>query len=366
MREPILQNAGAWLAIGGFLIGLAFGAIVFRTNFCAMGAVSDAMSFGDYRRFRAWSLAAATAIAGAQILAAIGLVELDKSMYLTPNLNWAGNISGGLLFGFGMVLAGGCASRNLVRAGSGDLRAFMILLVMGLCADMASGGILGPIRYWLEQTTSIDLRGLSASLATQSIGDLVGALTVIGSGWGRTAAAIAVPVAIAACCFGNADFRNSPVHICSGLGVGLCAVAGWLVTGIAYDEILDKPVLPISLTYVRPTGDTLEWLRRFTAQPMPGFGVASVIGTLVGAAAVATAAGRFRLATFSDPTDTLRCLIGAAFMGVGGVMALGCTVGQAITGVSTLALGSFLTFASLVAGAMAGIAWLKAIIDDEA
>ena len=122
-----------------------------------------------------------------------------------------------------------------------------------------------------------------------------------------------------------------------------------------------RPVPPISLTYVRPTGDALQWLTLFTAAPMPGFGVASVFGALIGACAAALAMGRFRLATFSDTGDTLRNLGGAALMGIGGVMALGCTVGQSITGVSTLALGSFLTFAAIVAGGFYGLRVLERI-----
>jgi uncharacterized protein len=136
-------------------------------------------------------------------------------------------------------------------------------------------------------------------------------------------------------------------------------VAGWALTGLAYDDMIARPVPPISLTYVRPVGDTLQWLALFTAGPMPGFGVASVLGALVGAFAAARAMGRFRITTFSDVGDTLRNLFGAALMGIGGVMALGCTVGQSVTGVSTLALGSFLTFAAIVAGGLWGLRVLE-------
>ena len=156
-------------------------------------------------------------------------------------------------------------------------------------------------------------------------------------------------------CFMDARFRSSPVHIIAGVGVGLCAVAGWALTGLAYDDFATRPTPPISLTYVRPAGDALEWLQRYTAAPLPGFGVASVFGALLGAGATALAMGRFRISTFSDSGDTLRNLLGALLMGIGGVMALGCTVGQAITGISTLALGSFLTFGAIIAGGVYGL-----------
>ena len=143
-------------------------------------------------------------------------------------------------------------------------------------------------------------------------------------------------------------------------------MAGWALTGMAFDDLADKPVTPISLTYVRPTADTLEWLQRFTAGMVPGFGVATVIGALVGAFVAAWSMGRFQISTFASVGDTRRSLFGAALMGVGGVMALGCTVGQAITGISTLALGSFLTFAAIVAGGMAGMKRMEAILLEEA
>jgi hypothetical protein len=152
------------------------------------------------------------------------------------------------------------------------------------------------------------------------------------------------------------------VHIISGIGVGLVVIGGWALTGLAYDEFATRPTAPISLTYVRPAGDALEWLQRFTAVPVPGFGTATVFGALLGACAAALAMRRFRVSTFADTGDTLRNLLGAALMGVGGVMALGCTVGQAITGVSTLALGSFLAFAAIVAGGVYGLRVLERVI----
>jgi hypothetical protein len=181
----------------------------------------------------------------------------------------------------------------------------------------------------------------------------------------KAAAAAAIAAAALVYIFADAKFRSSPLHIFSGLAVGLTVVAGWALTGLAYDELAPRPVAPISLTFIRPVGDTLQWLALYTATPIPGFGVASVFGALLGAFAAAVAMGRFRLAGFSDTGDTVRNLLGAALMGVGGVMALGCTVGQAITGVSTLALGSFLTFAAIVAGGFLGLRLLERWIGAE-
>lgn len=361
LREAVLANSAFYLATGGLLLGVLFGALVFRTNFCTMGALSDIANLGDWRRMRAWILAVAVALAGIQVLDVLGVVQLSRSMYLAPGLNWAGSIIGGLMFGFGMVMAGGCASRNLARAGAGDLRALMTLLVVGLSAYMAIGGVLGPGRALLERATAIAL-----PWPTQSLGEPLAQLTGVGAPAARLALGLALALAGLAWCLADAEFRRSPAHVLSGLGIGLLVIAGWALTGLAFDELADRPTAPVSLTYVRPTGDTIEWLARWTAAPVPGFGVASVIGALAGAALTALAMGRFRVATFTDTHDTLRNLGGAMLMGVGGVMALGCTVGQAITGVSTLAIGSFLTFGAIVAGGVYGLKVLEHWLTAEA
>jgi uncharacterized membrane protein YedE/YeeE len=361
MREAIVENGPFWLAIGGLVIGFVFGAVVFRTNFCTMGSVSDIVNLGDWRRFRAWVLAAVTALTGAQLLHWLGVVDLTKSMYLAASFNWFGYVVGGLIFGFGMVFAGGCPSRNLARAGAGDLRSLLTLVIVGIFAYMAIGGIIGPVRAAIEQATSFAL-----PTATQGVGDLVDRALALSAGSGRIFASLIIVLAGLAYCFMDAEFRSSPVHVWSGIGVGLCVVAGWALTGLAFDEMADRPTQPISLTYVRPSGDTLEWLQRYTAAPMPGFGVATVLGALLGAFAAAKSMDRFRILTFSDAGDTVRTLLGAMMMGVGGVMALGCTVGQGITGVSTLALGSFITFAAIVAGAVVGLKALERWLMSEA
>ena len=299
--------------------------------------------------------AAATALVGAQLLQAAGVVDLGKSMYLAGgSLNWAGHILGGLMFGFGMVFTGGCPSRNLARAGSGDLRSLLTLVVLGLFAYMAIGGLFGPARVALEQATSIALRDFDAKRRQH----------FVESRWPHPENRQPRPHGAARrrallYCFGDGKFRASPC-------ANRLRPCGWPhhrrrlgADGLAFDDMATKPVPPISLTYVRPTGDALQWLTLFTAEPVPGFGTASVFGALLGAFLAALAMGRFRITTFSDAGDTLRNLFGAVLMGVGGVMALGCTIGQSITGVSTLALGSFLTFAAIVAGGFWGLRVLE-------
>lgn len=360
LREMIAGDAPMWLAAGGLIIGVVFGFIVYRTNFCTMGSISDIVSFGDYRRFRAWILAAATAIIGAQLLDAAGVVALSKSMYLGANLNWLGHVLGGLMFGYGMVFAGGCASKNLARVGGGDLRSLLTLIVMNLFAYMSIGGLLGPVRDYGERLTSI---GLGATrFKSQGLGNFAGAVVPASPTTLNLALAAIIAGAALIYCFKDQGFRSSGVHILSGIGIGLCAVAGWALTGLAFDDMASRPTAPISLTYVRPTADAVEWLQRFTAGMVPGFGVTTVFGAILGSFIAATSMGRFQFTTFSNVADTKRSLFGAALMGIGGVIALGCTVGQAITGVSTLALGSFLTFAAIVTGGFAGMKRMEQIL----
>lgn len=361
LREAIVAAGPLGLAAGGLAIGLAFGALVAATNFCTMGGLSDWRTLGDTRRLKAWILAIAVSIAGTQMLAHAGVTELSKAMYLAPSLNWLGTLVGGFLFGVGMVYAGGCASRNLARVGGGDLRSLVTLLLIGLFAYMTIGGLLGPARNAFERSTSLDLA--SVDIASQSLGDVLGRVLPIAPGAAALALGLIVALALAAYCLADAEFRSSPKNVAAGLGIGLLVTAGWALTGLAFDELADKPVAPISLTFVRPTGDTMEWLGRFTALGLPGFGVASVIGAILGAFLVAVSKGSFKIQTFADTGDTLRNMGGAALMGIGGVTAGGCTVGQGITGLSTLAAGSVLALVGIVIGGRYGLARLERALE---
>ncbi len=355
LRETILEAPDLYVAWGGLLIGTLFGYIVFRTNFCTMGALSDLVSFGDYKRFRSWLLAGATALLGAQVLQYVGAVDLKTSMYMQPTLTWVGNMLGGLLFGFGMVYAGGCVSRNLARLGGGDVGSLIVLIVAGLFSYITIGGLLGPIRAALAGFAQVDMTTLGAE--SQGLDDVLN--VVSGSQSAGLVVVILLAGAMLGYCFKDAQFRTSMPHVLGGIGIGLCAAAGWALTGLAFDELAENPVNPISLTYVRPAGDTLEYLTRFTAFGLPGFGVVTVFGAIFGSFLAAISMKRFRLSAFADVSDTLRNLGGAALMGIGGVMALGCTVGQAVTGVSTLAIGSFITFAFIIIGGIGGIKYME-------
>lgn len=338
-------------ALAALPIGLVFGAVVHRTNFCTMGAVSDIVLFGDWRRLRAWLLAIAVAMAGSQTLMAGGFIDLGQSIYLGGRLLWAGAIIGGILFGIGMVFAGGCGSRNLVRMGTGDLRALLVVLVLAISATMTLHGLTALPRVGLESVTAIDLG--RQGFDSQALPYLIAAALGGEAGSWSWLFGLGLALAIAVFCLASAAFRRSWRDITAGSLVGLMVVAGWWVTGVlAFDEFDPQPLA--SLTFVAPVGDSLIYLMTFTGDRV-SFGVSAVAGVILGAFAMALARGEFRLQGFADKADLLRSLAGAFLMGIGGVTALGCTVGQGITGLSTLSLGSFIAFAALIAGGVLGV-----------
>lgn len=358
-REVVVESAAFYVGWGGLIIGIAFGYLVYATNFCTMGSISDIMSFGNYNRFRAWLLACAVAILGVAGIEALGVANMADSMYLAPNLTWLANIVGGLIFGFGMVFAGGCISRNLVRAGGGDLRSIVVLMITGIFAFMTIGGLIGPLRVAMFDPASIDLS--ASGMESQRISELVSAITGIPAETAGLLTVVVIAGALLIYCFKDADFRGSSRNIVAGVGIGACVVAGWFLTGLAADEFADVQVQLISLSYVRPTGDTLDYLMRYTALGPPGFGIVTTAGALIGGFFGAMSSGRMGLTSFADAQDSVRNMFGAALMGIGGVLALGCTVGQALTGFSTLAIGSAITFVAIVLGGIAGVKTIERI-----
>ncbi len=358
LRDMILANPVAWVAWGGLVIGLVFGFTVQRTNFCAMGSISDILSFGDYRRFRSWLMAGAVAIIGVAIIERAGIADMGYSIYVAPNFQWGGHVIGGLLFGIGMVFGGGCVSKNLARAGGGDLRSVVVLIFIGIAGYMTIGGLFGPTRVAITAPLTTDLSEFG--LGSQRIDEILASLTGLGSGAARIVAVVVIAGGILAYCFADKGFRSSLNHVVAGLLIGLCIIAGWMLTGLAFDEFADNPTVE-SLSYVRPTGDTLDYLMRFTAYAAPGFTVVTLIGALIGAFLSAITNKSFAFATFTDSSDTMRNLFGALLMGVGGVMALGCTVGQSISGFSTLALGSLISFLFIVIGGVIGMKAMEAM-----
>lgn len=346
------------MGIAGLAIGLLFGILTHRTNFCTMGSVSDAVSFGDYKRARAWALAIAVAIIGANAMHQMGMIDLEESIYLGPSLNWLGAIIGGLIFGFGMVIASGCPGRNLVRVGGGDLKAIVVLLFIGLFGYMALRGLTAPLRAYIITQTSYDLSG--AGMDSQQVGAMIGTMTGMADGTARLLASVVVAAALLIFCFKSADFRQSKTNMAAGFGVGLLVTAGWWASGVLGADDFDPAPL-VSLTFIAPTGEAFQYLMTFTGATI-NFGIATVGGAILGAFLSALVKGTFHVTSFHDKYDTARHMLGGALMGSGGVLALGCTIGQGITGMSTLGLGSFIALASIVIGGILGIKYMERLI----
>lgn len=342
------------VAIGALVVGVVFGATVQLTNFCTMGGISDYVLMGEGNRFRAWLLAAAVAIIGSQALQSLGYVDLDESIYLTPNLGWLGAILGGFLFGFGMTKAAGCGSKNLARLGAGSLKSLVTVLVIGVVGYMTLRGLIGPLRLQLE-TTNLALDGMGIS--TQHMGDILASASGIDGATLRMAVAVIASLVLLWLCFKSASFRSSPRNIAAGIILGLCVPAGWYVTGvIGADDFEPTPLA--SMTFISPTADSLQYLMTWTGSTV-NFGIASVGGVILGSFLAAIATRRFRVEGFASTADTLANIGGAALMGFGGVLALGCTIGQGLTGMSTLATGSLIAWLSIMAGGYFGIKHLE-------
>ena len=356
VREALLSNPETALSFGGFVIGFLFGAAINATNYCTLGAVSDWRLAGDKGRLGAVALAAALAIFGAQALDAAGVTDLSNSMYLTPRLNWLGALGGGLLFGIGMVYAGGCPSRTLVRAGGGDLRALVSLLTLALAALATVSGIFADIRVGLLAKLSIDLA--PTGVTSQGLTDFLAAAGARGP-MARLVAGALVAAPLLLFAFGPARLLSAPRNLIGGLAVGALVTLGWALTGLTHDDMSADPLAPLSLSFVRPVADAIDWIERATALGLPGFGAASVFGVLAGSMAAARFRGPIRLSGFADSADLKRHVLGAAAMGAGGVLALGCSIGQGITGLSTLSIQSIIAAAAIIAGAVLGLERLQ-------
>ncbi|MDH3228544.1 MAG: YeeE/YedE family protein [Alphaproteobacteria bacterium] len=348
------MSIGTLVASLGFALGGIFGATAQRTNFCTMGAISDMVFMGSWNRFRAWMLAIAIAMLVSQGMHAFEVIDLGGSIYLTTNLGWLGAILGGLMFGFGMTLGGGCGNKTLVRLGAGNLKSLVVAIVLGIFAYMTLRGLIGMARVEMEAATNIDL---SASFESQGIPDVLGGITGVSAETVRWVATLILAGGLLVFCFKEAAFRASSRDIAAGLIIGLLIPAGWYATGvIGYDDF--EPTQLASFTFVNPTGEGLVYLMTFSGATI-NFGIAAVGGVIAGSFVMAMATRTFSIESFNDSNDMIRHLFGGALMGTGGILAMGCTIGQGITGVSTLAIGSLIALVSIIAGGVYGMKYLE-------
>jgi len=340
--EPVYK-----VALLSFLVGIVFGAVVNKTNFCTMGAVSDWVNMGNKGRLRAWFLAIGIATLVTQTMQFNGIIDLSEAIYLTPNFGWLGYLAGGFLFGIGMTLASGCVNRTLVRVGSGNLKSLVVLIIIGLTAYMTMRGVLALVRINIFEVTNINLA--EHEISNQGIGTLASSvLGLANTALIHNITTVLVAGGLIVYALKGRELRRSFDNILAGVAIGLIIPAGWYITGvIGFDDF--EPLRLESYTFTGPIAEGLMYLMTFTGSTI-NFGVAAVFGMILGSFLYGILSGKFRVESFSSREDMVRHLTGGVLMGFGGVLALGCTIGQGITGMTTLALGSLMALISIVFG----------------
>lgn len=336
------------LLIGGFCCGLMAGAAARSGRLCTMGAVEDAVVARDFRAAKTWALSVAVAVAVTQAIRVAGMIDPGESIHGGSRLDWLGALLGGLVFGFGMAMAGTCSFGLLVRAGGGDLRAVVSAAVVGIAAFAFTAGALAPLRHLVTGVAALDFGPWGGTrfdrLVEHAGGGPVALLATVG-----LVALLALPA-----------IADSRVHrrralIVAAVGLGLAVGCGWAVNASAIWQF--EPARLESLSFVAPVG---RLLLQLMSEPIPfaGFGVASVFGVVIGAWAVAAWKDEVRWEAFDDAREMRRHLAGALLMGLGGVLARGCTVGQGLSAASVLALSAPLTVLGVVVGARIGLTLL--------
>jgi uncharacterized membrane protein YedE/YeeE len=376
MQFETFFSAQSFFLWATFAIALVMGAVVNKTNFCTMGAVSDWVNMGDTGRFRAWLLAIAVAMLGVVGLEYFGLVDAGSAFppYRAGQLIWAENLLGGLLFGIGMTLASGCGNKTLVRLGAGNIKSLMVFAVIAVIAYFMVNPFPGSDQTLFTVLFYDWIRPLAVNLgASQDLGSVLVRANPL---TGRLVIGVILGVALLVIIFKSADFRRSFDNILGGLVVGLAVLGAWYVTSNVaidldgeeyslqsyaqqWDFLADssdgkpadtRPLAPQSFTFINPMGQTLGYASAGFRATYLTFGVMALLGVIAGSFLWALLSRSFRFEWFASLRDFVNHLVGAVLMGFGGVLALGCTIGQGITGISTLAIGSCIAFGGIVLG----------------
>ncbi|WP_431016847.1 YeeE/YedE family protein [Bradyrhizobium pachyrhizi] len=339
------MDPGTIVILAALIIGLIYGSVGLLSGFCMMSGLRGWWAEGDGRLARTYALAMGVAIAASQLLAAAGVVDLGKSIYLQPSFSAPVMFLGGLLFGYGMVLSNGCGSRALVLLGRGNLRSFVVVIVLGIFAEITLKGLIAPARIAMVQASQATVAAISVPSLLVNAG--------LGAVQARMLAASVLSAVLIIFAFAHAPFRKSFGQIAAGLIVGLLVAGGWYVTGyLGADDF--NPVPLTSLTFIAPIADALQYVMLSTGSTL-NFGIVTVFGVFAGSLITAIVTGRFQLEGYRSPQHMLRSASGAALMGAGGVMAFGCSVGQGLTGLSTLSLSSLVAIAGIMLGTGAGL-----------
>jgi uncharacterized protein len=358
MQASDVTALGTQVLWGSFLLSFVFGAIAQRTHFCTMGAVSDVVNMGDWSRMRQWAVAAGVGMLGFGVLVWLGKVDATKTLYASGRIMWLSALVGGAMFGFGMVLASGCGSKTLVRIGGGSLKSIVVLVVMGMAAFATLKGITAVLRVATVDAVAI------TTVAPGAIPTWAGSVFGMHAKLAQLVCAALIGGGLLVWALLRRDFWSLD-NLLAGVGLGLVVVLMWWVSAaMGYvaehpDTLQEAFVVTNSgraeaLSFVAPVAYTLDWLMFFSDKTkVITLGIASVLGVIAGSAVVALASRNFRWEGFGGVEDVANHLVGAVLMGVGGVTAMGCTVGQGLSGISTLSATSFVAVAAILAGSVA-------------
>jgi hypothetical protein len=360
MQTNELTALNTLVLSASFILSFLFGALVQRTHFCTMGAISDVVNMGDWTRLRQWGLAIGVAMVGFALLAYWGQIDPAKTIHGGNRFLWLSAVTGGLLFGLGMVLASGCGSKTLVRVGAGNLKSLVVMLVIGFSGFATMKGLTAVLRVQTVDRVAVELQtpaNLPSVLAAW-LGWPVGLLTLM--------LGLALGAALIAWALRGEQFLRAE-NLLAGFGVGGIVVAMWWVSGHLghvpeHPQTLEEVFLATNsgraeaLSFVAPIAYTLDWIEFFSDRnKVLTLGIVSVFGVIAGSALMALWSGNFRWEGFGSTEDLANHLVGGLLMGIGGVTAMGCTIGQGLSGISTLGLNSMLALAGIVVGALLGL-----------
>ncbi len=373
------------ILLWAFGLAVILGFIANKTNFCTMGAVSDVVNIGDTGRMRSWVFAMGLAILGVMGLSLLSLSDMSlvtsndtaNPPYLTSNFAWPRYILGGILFGIGMTLGSGCGNKTLIRMGGGNIKSLFVLFAIGIMAYLM---IFTNFSYtaflsWMEPAF-IDLSNYDIN--NQGLGSVIAHF--ISSDPQQTTIIVAAVLGglLILWALLSKDFRGNFDNILGGFVVGAVVVgAWWVTTGVLGQtlleeaEMMDERPFAIgaqSFTFVQPSGHLIRWTELGFDKNMLTFALVAGFGVVIGSLLYSLISRKFRIEWFASWKDFFTHIIGGLLMGIGGVLAMGCTIGQGVTGASTLAMGSFLTFISIVFGSALTmkIQYYKMVYEDEA
>ena len=362
-----------------FLVAVILGAVVNKTNFCTMGAVSDWVNMGKTGRLWAWFAAIAVALVGVTLLEAFGDASVDSTLppYRSAQFAWLRYIVGGFAFGIGMTLAGGCGNKTLINIGGGNMKSLMVLAVAGFMAYlMTKTSFYEQLFHGWVSATTIDLTAYG--MHSQALPEMLATVTGIGSGTLAMVTGFGIAALLLFFAIRSKHFLKNSNNPLAAVVVGLVVVAGWYLTGgtlgqevIDAVEWMDEKPLGVgvqSYTFINPMGETLYYLVDPANLLRITFGVVAVAGVIAGSFLYALVMRKFGLVWFNSLTDFVKHFVGAILMGVGGILAMGCTIGQGISGTSALALGFFLVLGSIIFGSALTmkIQYYQMVYDDEA